>query len=344
MKTQIYTIDNPKVKSLLQQCSFDFYHVPEYLSLCCNSDDNMPFYAISEFEDNLFILPFICRSIENSNFIDATSPYGYSGPLIKLGQQEKCHTQFAQDAIINTKKVLAENGYISLFVRLHPTLNGNHISLFHESEVIVHGKTVGINLHDSEEQMWQSTRPTLRSDIRKLQDSNFHFTHDVEFAKYDEFIEIYHQTMSRVNASNFYFFDTNYFYRLKDILGKSLSLLLIEDDNEVICGALFSEFSGIVQYHLAGTKSDRLHEMPSKLLIHLARQWAKSRNNTLLHLGGGNGGSETDALFQFKSGFSKSRFNFATWRTVLNNTVYEKLSLGKVLDSNSTFFPIYRLP
>jgi hypothetical protein len=51
-----------------------------------------------------------------------------------------------------------------------------------------------------------------------------------------------------------------------------------------------------------------------------------------------------DSLFEFKSGFSHLRFQFATWRLVVNEEVYCRLSsrAPKNTSSGQEHFPLYR--
>ena len=77
--------------------------------------------------------------------------------------------------------------------------------------------------------------------------------------------------------------------------------------------------------------------------------WAKERGNRLMHLGGGVAGAQ-DKLFDFKTGFSKLRSPFYTWRLVSDPEVYARLcqkwelATGKTANPPDLFFPAYRAP
>ena len=106
-----------------------------------------------------------------------------------------------------------------------------------------------------------------------------------------------------------------------------------------MCGNLFGESSGIVQYQLSGTEGQALQLSPLKILIDYARRWATRRGATVLHLGGGVGGAQ-DSLMHFKSGFSDRRHLFKTWHVVLDEQRYAELSGGALRSTD--FFPAYR--
>jgi lipid II:glycine glycyltransferase (peptidoglycan interpeptide bridge formation enzyme) len=159
----------------------------------------------------------------------------------------------------------------------------------------------------------------------------------------DKFVSIYHETMQRVNANSNYFFDYKYFYSfLKNPCFKS-KLLLAKFNGEVSAGAIFTITNKIMQYHLAGTTEKYIKETPMKLILDEARLLANQLNLDYLHLGGGVGGSDEDSLFRFKSGFSDKRGFYNIWKMVVDDEKYEKLVNELNVDTNSDFFPLYRV-
>ena len=133
-------------------------------------------------------------------------------------------------------------------------------------------------------------------------------------------------------------------------LGENIHLGIVEVDNEIACASLFFECYGIVQAHLGGTKTKYLHQSPFNFLLHYVRLWAKERGNEFLHIGGGVGGSTTDSLYTFKSGFSRQKHDFLTLKLITNEEKYYHLVnlRAKVLNTqaeallSSDFFPVYR--
>ena len=155
--------------------------------------------------------------------------------------------------------------------------------------------------------------------------------------------------MTRVGAEPHYFFPRSYFHELKNGLRGSLHLWLVRFRDSVACAGLFSEVCGIVQAHLLGSRPEYNRNEPTRLMMHSVRRWAKSRGNRLFHLGGGVGGRR-DSLFQFKSGFSKLRGEFYTFRAVVDAKAYAALVRAcrphMATDAIDTpdFFPAYRMP
>ena len=107
---------------------------------------------------------------------------------------------------------------------------------------------------------------------------------------------------------------------------------------------------GIVQYHLGGTINEALKLAPDKLLVDEVRLWASSQGHRALHLGGGMTSDPEDSLLHYKKGFSDTRHEFATWRWILSQEVYDRLCEAKmqsnerrrVKSADANFFPAYR--
>ena len=162
----------------------------------------------------------------------------------------------------------------------------------------------------------------------------------------DTFKRLYRDTMKRVNAAPYYFFDDAYFDGLREAFADSVHLIVVEIDGQVACASIELESCGIVQNHLGATDRKFLAHNPGKILEHFVRSWAKERGNRWLHLGGGVGG-RADALLTFKAGFSRLRLPFYTLRVVPREQQYRRLvarlnPMGDPADSEG-FFPAYRL-
>jgi hypothetical protein len=335
----------------LRDLRHDFYHLPHYVRLCVGLyEGGLPRAFIARDADGLFLLPLILRPIEiggvESALYDAISPYGYASPIISVrpGYDESLFLERAIDALVD---YLLSEKVVSVFCRLHPMLDLPHGPLSRRGVVVEHGPTVYCDLRRPSSELWQATRETVRRQIRRVQKEGYAVEDDTAWDHYDDFQEIYASTMRRVGASEWYFFDRDHFSQLRSALAETLHLLVVCSGGHVACAGLFSETCGIVQYHLAGTRDGYEKSDVSKLLIHYAREWAKDRGNDVLHLGGGVGAAN-DSLLHFKSGFSKLRGRFHTWRLIVDQCAYRELvaqNRAQSADSDegpSTYFPEYR--
>jgi len=207
------------------------------------------------------------------------------------------------------------------------------------------GGRLAIDLTLPTEQLWAQTRLNHRRDITRAARLGYVARMDEEWRHLESFKDLYRSTMTRRSADPFYFFKDAYFDELRDALGESLHLCVVEKDGAIAAAGLFVETNGIVQYHLSGT-GDAFHMVqPTKLMMHFVRSWAKDRGNQVLNLGGGVGG-DSDSLLQFKTGFSPLRHTFHTLRIVIDEGEYGRLvgAHDPLLDpgARSGFFPLYR--
>ncbi|MCP4155454.1 MAG: GNAT family N-acetyltransferase, partial [bacterium] len=155
-------------------------------------------------------------------------------------------------------------------------------------------------------------------------------------------------TMDKVSATDYYYFDREYYISLRKAMGESLKLFIALFEGKVISAGLFTHTGSIVQYHLGGTLPDYLRMSAFTCIIDTVREYMTARGAGALHLGGGLGSAE-DNLFHFKAGFSDRRHQFSIWKYIANNTHYEKLNQAKEewnkknnKTTNENYFPLYR--
>ena len=184
------------------------------------------------------------------------------------------------------------------------------------------GYTVSLDLTLPPDAQRAQYRNNHKRDIDKLRRLGVTCFRDQDHAYLDEFIAIYHETMYRVNASDYYFFDRTYFANL--VASPYAHLFVCCRNGKVICGGLFTLYDGIIEYHLGATADQAQGPAPLKLLIDEVRLWGVQQGARTFHLGGGVGARD-DSLFHFKAGFSQQRHSFFTWRWVVLPDVYARL-------------------
>lgn len=283
------------------------------------------------------VLPLIIRKIPSTKYFDATSVYGYCGPL-------SSKHEIPNDIIIlfnnELQNILKEMDVVSVFSRLHPLMNQEEL-LKNIGDVVSLGETVSIDLTLSLEKQRSQYRKRLKSRINKLKRSNLYIYQDEDYKYIDEFIELYHENMERVNAESMYFFDREYFENLFLSDDMDARLFFVKEDDKFICGGIFVYTNGIIQYHLSGTKFESIKKSPLELLIDHIRITGTEQGFTNLHLGGGVG-SQDDSLFHFKAGFSNDRNTFKVWKYIVNEEVYNNLKNEFENKEDVSYFPIYR--
>lgn len=328
---------SPRWHEFLSETPHDFYHLPGYAELCAAQERGLARALYVQSDRGRLLLPLVIRPIEGTDRVDATSPYGYPGPLVDGAGP------ITDDALLAGIDALRAIGVVSIFVRSHPLLNDQpptRIGL-----VVRHGDTVSIDLRLSPEELARQLRHNHRQDIRRAEALGFRVRVDAAFEHLATFKRLYRATMNRRSASPFYCFTDTYFERLRDLLGARLHLLVAESGSEVGAAGLFVETDGIVEYHLSAVDDAFVRSGACKLLVRDASTWAKARGNRHLHLGGGIGAAD-DSLLRYKRGFSPLRHPFWTWRVVIDDAEYSRLCRrhDPAADPGRLdgFFPAYR--
>jgi hypothetical protein len=340
---------------LRQSFQHDSYHLPSYQILAEKRGEGQGHLFVYSKGPDLIALPLLLRPLElvpgleqiGAGWWDATSVYGYAGPVVS-------HTDFPASALKDfqaaLREALQERRIVTVFSRLHPLIPQRGL-LSGLGECKSMGQTVSIDLTLPIDVQRARYRKDHKYGINKLKRLGVTCLNDQDKSYLNEFIDIYHETMCRVNAADNYFFDRMYFERLISAPGLDVQLFICLLENEAICGGLFMLCDGIVQFHLSGTRTEFRKLAPTKLLIDTVRLWANEHKLQVFHLGGGVG-SQEDSLFRFKAGFSDQRQEFAVWCWVLLPDIYDQLCQEKaqwnirngLKTASSEYFPAYRHP
>jgi len=338
---------------VLRETRHDFYHLPAYARICAAQQTGaVPRAFVARDEEGMFLIPFLIRPIGadhvSSPIRDAVTPYAYSSPLVKV--RTGCDSKrFLDRAIHALVERLSGEQIISLFVRLHPLLPIPLEPLQSTGVLVEHGETVYIDLSRSHEELMAATEKKERQKLRRAQKDGFVAEIDDEWDSLEDFEEIYAQTMYRVDASPEYFFGHDYFTALRDDLGDFMHLVVVRHEDTVVSGAIVSEISSIVQFHILARRDGFEKSNAPRLSVDFARSRFKDRGNQFLHLGGGVGG-RADSVFEFKSRFSNDRAIFRTWRLIVDPTAYRRLvqdweaETGAISAGRCGYFPEYRAP
>ena len=319
---------------------FDTYHTFDY-HMISKSEEETPILIKYVENEVIIAIPLLLRSIENTIYKDATSVYGYSGPLTKGITSDFDNSHFAE-VLIN---YFIKNNLISIFSRLNPYISNQSEILTNIGEISQLGKVVNIDLKLDKDIQRQNYHRRLKNHINKSR-RNCNIIKASTAQEMNSFIEIYNENMIRVNAKKSYYFNKAYFselFKSKDF-ETEIFLATEKSTKEIISGAMFFKKNGIIQYHLSGTKNEYLHLMPTKLLIDEMRINATDDGYNIFNLGGGLAASGDDSLFKFKSSFSDDYRPFFIWKLITNQKAYaEVCKKNKIKNTESNFFPLYRL-
>jgi len=309
----------------------DVYHTYDYHNISCRSKDYPVLLKYQNLKTTI-LFPLIIRKIDNTNYSDITSSYGYPGPLCS---SKKVTKEEALDFSSQLKAFFKDFNIISVFSRLNPIIDNSDV-LSQIGSIESLNQTVVIDLNLGLEQQRSQYRKSNKSEINQLRRKGYEVHKANSDEEIDLFVQIYNENMDRLGASKEYYFNRDYFLRLLESKSFQTEILIAKNGNVVTSGAIFMICDKIMNYHLSGTSKKYLNDHPMKLIIDDARLLGNNLNLSALHLGGGN-----DSLFLFKSGFSESRLTFKIWKHIVDKKIYNQLSKNSK-NKNKGFFPEYR--
>ncbi len=348
-KIRCLTSNDPEWVSVMSSVSNnDFYHLAEYHRLAEKQGEGKAELYVYQQDDYVIALPLMLREIalesdtDVARVWDATSVYGYAGPIASDSQLP---SEVINDFQKSLRQILTQRKVVTVFTRLHPLLTQQQTIVSNLGEVRTHGPTVSIDLSLNEEDQWRQYNKSLRNKIRKLKNKGAICIHDDSGKYLSEFADLYLETMVRKDAKDEYHFSETYFQEFINELNEFSHLFLCVLDDEVICGGLYTLCNGIIQAHLGGVRTHAMKYSPTTMEIDSVREWGREIGASMLHLGGGLGAVE-DSVFSFKATFSNIRHDFQTWQWVLDDDAYSRINHavhGSELPQGN-YFPLYRSP
>ena len=290
----------------------DAYYRRPYVEAAALLDKGRPF--LLEHDGARF------AGIERDEPRDVVTPYGYGGPTA--------------DGFWDAYEEWArERGVVTTFVRFHPLYGNQRGAPIHVDEL---APTVAWRL-DPDRDLLAGLHFKHRNKVTKAENAGATVTqHD----GLGEFVPLYEDTMRRVNADDFYFFEPAYWERLGE-----LPLVRFDAgiDGVVVASALCLATPPWLHYHLSGTTDAGRTTGSSTLVLLEAARWAQANGYERFHLGGGLGGKE-DSLHHFKARFDpEGLVPAAVGKAIHDEDAYRRLSGGSEVAFEG-FFPAYRRP
>ncbi len=349
METHLLRPGDPAWHETVRDAPHDFYHEPAVVEAAAAEEGGDACAVLVREGDASLLLPLVLRRLDGTvadgvGARDATSPYGYAGPIVA----GDAPPEFVGLALAAAIAMLRDLAVVSLFVRLHPLIELPLDQLAPLGRLVTHGQTVSIDLTKPHETTIAEMRRDHRRDILRCRREPYDVRIVEDDSVDDEFVTIYHETMRGYGASKSYFFSRAYFRGLRKAVPDRLHVCTVRRDGVLACALLFIETNGVVQNHLSGTDPIAGRAGANKLMIDVIAQYARSRGNGVLHLGGGRG-SEDDSLFDFKSGFSSRRHRFRSLRVEVEPAAFAsavarwEAAAGRSA-ADLAYFPPYRAP
>ncbi len=247
---------------------------------------------------------------------DLETPYGYGGPLSDGAVPEESQKRFASEL----KEYCVAESIVEQFVRFHPLL-GNHETAPLAFELRYMHDTIYIDT-SSTDVIMANMDSKNRNMVRKAAKNGVTIERK-PIEAYEEFLRMYEETMMKDQASQYYFFEKDYFEEQSSLRDNACIFYAMREEIP-IAGAIFYFTDRFLHYHLAGTHTEYRKYAPSNLMLYEAACWASEKGIDMFHLGGGM--APDDSLFGFKKQFNKKgRLPFWVGRTIFDPVTYDRL-------------------
>ncbi|WP_306635182.1 GNAT family N-acetyltransferase [Pseudarthrobacter siccitolerans] len=280
-------------------------------------------------------LPLLLRPLPDDAGWDATSAYGYGGPISR-GTPDLCAFGEALNGWAE------EQGVVCTFLRLNPLLDNGRL-VPSTAELVDASSTVAWDLSPGRD-LRQGLHSDQRRSVRKAERAGVTITVTSRPSDLEHVQELYDATMQRQQAANFFLFPKAYWQALV-VDDQLLAPLLVEARlaDRVISALLCFVSDPWLHAHLSAGDDVARAVGASAACYLAAAEWGQTHGLTGFHLGGGVGGSRTSPLYAFKQRFdpqSRPR-QFQVAKLVHDRDRYRELAGS---DATDGFFPPWRRP
>jgi len=325
-------VDQPGWDDLLARLGCgDAYLLRAYVESSALLEPGTPTLLYLGGEAGHVVFALLRREIAGGSAQDVVTPYGYGGP-VAVGTDPPVEEFWRLYG-----DWCADNGIVSTFIRFHP-LFANEVLAPASVRVEPTGQTVAWRLDQPD--LFAGMEGSHRTACRKAEKEGVSVSMREAPAELTSFSALYGDTMRRLGAQEFYFFDAEYYAALAG-LGDRLVLFDATVGGEVAASALCFATPPWLHYHLGATAELGRGLGASTLLLYEAAIWARERGYRRFHLGGG-AGAQADSLLFFKERFDPGGLlRFSVGKAVHDAGAYLRLSGTEAVELGG-FFPAYR--
>jgi hypothetical protein len=245
---------------------------------------------------------------------DASSPYGYGGPLCSTDEPT-----FVAAAWAAYVAWMREHGVAVEYIRFHPAI-GNH--RHYGGHVVDSREVVSIDLRQADIAAGYALR--LRQGLRKAAAAALAYEEADLRAVVHEFGEFYRAGMRGIGADPFYLFADRYFEQLAANATARVGFCRAAA-GDWLAAALFLDGRGLREYHLAAGSAAGRKASAASFVLHEGALQARALGLSDLYLGGGSDSRADNALLFFKAAFSSQRLRYRTGWTVFDDSRYDEL-------------------
>lgn len=335
MDFNIIKLESPEIwNDSLSEIDHSYFHTWEYCQSLSKANQQEFFLLVINHSDYKIITTYSIRA-KQKGFCDIYTPYGFGGIIFKINENDSKKLN-AEEFNTFWKEFGQKNDFVTSYMFNHPSFN---IPEDFKLNFVHHHTIYNLDLTLSKEQLWSSLQKGHKYEInRSYKDSNFKIIKDKEVL-FPKFIELYNETMHRVNATDVYFFKED-FLRAISFSDKGI-LIGAEYSGNIVAVVLFLFNGKIGEYFLSS--ADENYRIYSRVLIWEGILALKEKGVEILNMGGGV--TENDSLDDFKRRFGGKSNSIFVRKDIFDEVKFNNLcELNSVDINNNNYFPPYWKP
>lgn len=302
----------------------DVYYTPEYYQIYEKNGEGKALCFVFELNNNLALYPFLLNKINDlgyqleESFYDIQGAYGYNGILSSSNDPD-----FRKSFYIEFNKFCLDNNIIAEFTRFHPLLENQKFSEEHLS-IIYDRQTVYVDLNQKYDDIYKNYSRSAKNNLNKAVSNNLNLVIcKNKFPYKREFIEMYNETMDKVHAEKYLYFNNEYFNNTFNI-PSSVQFLVLKD-NFPISSAICLGAENYLHVHFKASRTNWLSYRPNNFMFDEIIKFALQKGFNAIHIGGGRTSSADDSLLRFKKNFSNTTCGFYIGKKIYNAEVYYRI-------------------
>ena len=313
----------------------DVYYSFDYLNIWESEEKGEPVGIRFDGSAGRVLYPLVRVPLDSldggEGYVDVRTAYDFGGPLtFTYGTDgSTLLDQFEPEFT----ELLESWNTVTEFARLHPlrveTVPDNAVH---------HADNYVVDLSEGFEPVYDGYKSSFARNVRQAEDHGLDIAIDDDPGDEERtaFSDLYLDTMEKVDAEPFYFFDRGTLEMLMD-LEEMATVTTRTSDGDIIASALVLESANDLFYFLGASDQDYLELRPNNILFDRIIRHAARSDYDHFHLGGGSQG-----LRRFKSQMATGTVDYHLFKRIHDHEAYEAICEAEGEDPEDDAFPPYR--
>jgi len=318
-----------KYLRILPEVQQDIYSTPEYYRIYEERGEGIAQCFVFKNSKGLALYPFLKNKVNDLGFnldkeyFDIQGAYGYNGIIANYNE-----VSFLDDLSDAFLSWCEQNHVIAEFVRFNPLLNNQLLTKWITPIDLLDNVLIPLTTY---EDVWlKSFHKKVREAIRKGQRYGLTYRSFSGSNIPDEFLhgffEIYNHMLQRNSADRSYYYNIDYFKRIKELLPNNSLFTFALYSNIPISAELIIHNSVNAYAYLGGTLSEYLDKSPNSFIRNEILKELITKGVKYYNMGGGI--NRSDSLYLYKRSFSiSSKSIFYIGKKIHNPEIYNEVVL-----------------